>query len=214
MIYIECLFCNKIIQKNKLKVRGKKPKFCGRKCIDAYYKKLYFKPKRVSVKCGYCQTDFTCNGKFIYCSVSCRTLKNNERNRAKKSKSVCTICGSTAIGSNNWIRKYCSFDCQIKGIYGGKPPLSERSRKAQRNMRERHAPGLTYLEIRRLRIQWQKDGLVCVYCAGPFDTIDHVVPLTRGGDNMKSNLVPACRSCNSSKGQKLLSEWMPHLASR
>jgi 5-methylcytosine-specific restriction endonuclease McrA len=38
-------------------------------------------------------------------------------------------------------------------------------------------------------------------------TIDHVVPLARGGTHAPDNLVVACRSCNSSRGAKLVSEW-------
>jgi hypothetical protein len=39
------------------------------------------------------------------------------------------------------------------------------------------------------------------------DTLDHVVPLVRGGTNYEGNLVPACRKCNSSKAAWLLTEW-------
>lgn len=41
-------------------------------------------------------------------------------------------------------------------------------------------------------------------------TIDHLVPLTRGGKHAPGNLVPSCKSCNSSKGNKLVSEWKPN----
>lgn len=52
-------------------------------------------------------------------------------------------------------------------------------------------------------------GSQCQYCKKEADTIDHVIPLARGGSNDISNLVPACRSCNSSKQAKLISEWRP-----
>lgn len=42
----------------------------------------------------------------------------------------------------------------------------------------------------------------CVYC-GASDrklTQDHVIPLSKGGSHTKTNVVPACRSCNSKKG--------------
>lgn len=49
----------------------------------------------------------------------------------------------------------------------------------------------------------------CVYCGGHANTVDHVQPLDRGGWEHESNLVPACKSCNSSKGASLLTEWFP-----
>jgi 5-methylcytosine-specific restriction endonuclease McrA len=43
----------------------------------------------------------------------------------------------------------------------------------------------------------------CFWCAEPADlTIDHVVPVSRGGRHEVSNIVGACRRCNSSKGAK------------
>lgn len=39
----------------------------------------------------------------------------------------------------------------------------------------------------------------CAYCGADFETIDHVVPLSRGGPNDRTNVVPACLSCNCSK---------------
>lgn len=50
----------------------------------------------------------------------------------------------------------------------------------------------------------------CVYCGTTPKklTMDHVVPLSRGGHHSPLNIVPACKSCNSSKGAKLLHEWL------
>ena len=45
------------------------------------------------------------------------------------------------------------------------------------------------------------DG-TCAYCLGPASTVDHVLPVSRGGDNAMCNLVLACRSCNSRKHSK------------
>lgn len=50
----------------------------------------------------------------------------------------------------------------------------------------------------------------CHWCCKRFDgdrEIDHVVPLSRGGKHIPDNLVAACKSCNSSKCNKLISEW-------
>jgi 5-methylcytosine-specific restriction endonuclease McrA len=46
-------------------------------------------------------------------------------------------------------------------------------------------------------------GGMCWICgARPGDTVDHVKPLTRGGSNWPANLRPACRPCNTSKGNR------------
>lgn len=45
-------------------------------------------------------------------------------------------------------------------------------------------------------------GIKCVYCGGPFECIDHAIPLSRGGLHTPSNLLPSCAACNTSKGAK------------
>lgn len=50
----------------------------------------------------------------------------------------------------------------------------------------------------------------CVYCNKEVDNLetDHVVPLAGGGTNDISNIVPACKSCNTSKNDTPLLVWM------
>lgn len=51
----------------------------------------------------------------------------------------------------------------------------------------------------------------CAYC-GRDDvpmTEDHILAITNGGLDNKENINPACRSCNSSKGDRLLEDWLP-----
>jgi len=48
----------------------------------------------------------------------------------------------------------------------------------------------------------------CFYCGSKGRiTMDHVIPLSRGGWHSIGNLVAACKSCNSSKGTKTITEW-------
>ncbi|MDP7176128.1 MAG: HNH endonuclease signature motif containing protein, partial [SAR324 cluster bacterium] len=42
-------------------------------------------------------------------------------------------------------------------------------------------------------------------------TMDHLVPLARGGRSVKSNLVPCCKSCNTQKKNLLTIEWTEFL---
>jgi 5-methylcytosine-specific restriction endonuclease McrA len=48
----------------------------------------------------------------------------------------------------------------------------------------------------------------CAYCGSPATTWDHIVPVSKGGSTTPSNVVPACASCNSSKNDRDVAEWM------
>jgi 5-methylcytosine-specific restriction endonuclease McrA len=45
-------------------------------------------------------------------------------------------------------------------------------------------------------------GDPCSYCGDKAESVDHIVALSRGGDNNWTNLTAACRSCNSRKATK------------
>jgi 5-methylcytosine-specific restriction endonuclease McrA len=48
----------------------------------------------------------------------------------------------------------------------------------------------------------------CAYCDKEAKlTLDHVIPLSKGGKHSKDNVVAACGHCNSSKGNRTLEEW-------
>jgi hypothetical protein len=46
-------------------------------------------------------------------------------------------------------------------------------------------------------------GLPCIGCGKPSNTIDHIIPLSKGGTNDPSNLQPMCSRCNSRKADKV-----------
>ena len=48
----------------------------------------------------------------------------------------------------------------------------------------------------------------CAYCGAKHNlTMDHIVPISKGGKNVFTNIVPACKSCNSSKNSSELIAW-------
>jgi 5-methylcytosine-specific restriction protein A len=68
--------------------------------------------------------------------------------------------------------------------------------------------------------QWWKRQLArgrCYYCGKSFSprqlTMDHIVPLSRGGKSKKGNVVPACKDCNNKKKYMLPIEWEAYLES-
>ena len=78
--------------------------------------------------------------------------------------------------------------------------------------RERH-------KARTLReSQWWKRRLakgLCHYCGRPVSpkelTMDHVVPISRGGKSIKGNVVACCKDCNNAKKQLLPMEWEQYI---
>lgn len=51
-----------------------------------------------------------------------------------------------------------------------------------------------------------RDGHVCQYCGRQAENVDHVIPRSRGGRHMWSNVVAACRRCNGRKENRLPGE--------
>ena len=56
------------------------------------------------------------------------------------------------------------------------------------------------------RAVFARDGSRCQYCAAPAESIDHVVPRSKGGEHVWENVVAACRPCNTRKRDRLLAE--------
>ena len=69
-----------------------------------------------------------------------------------------------------------------------------------------------YMTLRRVQARVDLYGGLCFYCGDPADTLEHRIPVaarpSNGVVNFPSNIVPACRSCNSSKGTYLVTEWL------
>ncbi|MEK6528352.1 MAG: HNH endonuclease [Nitrospirota bacterium] len=68
------------------------------------------------------------------------------------------------------------------------------------------------------KTQWWKRKCAegkCYYCEKetiPNElTMDHIVPVIRGGKSVKNNVVPACKECNNKKKHFLPLEWGDYL---
>lgn len=92
--------------------------------------------------------------------------------------------------------------------------------------RARYAADLHYRLNRRQRVHARKRGVgpvaaeaqvflldvfgnKCAYCrAAEATTWDHIIPISQAGQTTPGNIVPACASCNSSKKDQDVWEWM------
>lgn len=91
-------------------------------------------------------------------------------------------------------------------------PWLEISEEQQRRERERAR------ELRRS--QWWKNRIatgLCHYCGEQFApaalTLDHLLPVARGGRSTRGNCVAACKECNTRKRDMLPTEWAEYLDS-
>jgi 5-methylcytosine-specific restriction protein A len=91
-----------------------------------------------------------------------------------------------------------------------------------------HFDGVDEAEIRRekekarrlRKSRWWQQKLtagLCFYCGNVFKpnelTMDHIVPLARGGKSTKDNLVACCKECNNRKKTLLPIEWEEYMES-
>ena len=52
-------------------------------------------------------------------------------------------------------------------------------------------------------------GHACIYCGSQEKiTLDHLTPISKGGDHTAENVAPACLPCNQSKGAKAVVEFL------
>ncbi|MBU4263236.1 MAG: HNH endonuclease [Proteobacteria bacterium] len=70
------------------------------------------------------------------------------------------------------------------------------------------------------RTSWWKNKIaagICYYCGRKFPlkelTMDHLIPLARGGTSSKGNIVAACKECNTRKKTLLPLEWEEYMTS-
>lgn len=66
--------------------------------------------------------------------------------------------------------------------------------------------------------QWWKNRVArgrCHWCGGTFSpdalSMDHIVPVIRGGKSSRGNVVASCKSCNNKKKHLLPIEWEEYL---
>lgn len=114
----------------------------------------------------------------------------------------CDWCGAV-FSSRKTSQRMCSYACK---------------RKAAKVRRRGQAKGwvshYTWAEVMHLFLALGKS---CAYCTKPIEgqpDPDHVVPLSRGGSNSITNILPCCGPCNSDKRDLLLGEWNADRAHR
>lgn len=107
----------------------------------------------------------------------------------------CDWCGSTYTAYRCDTR-FCTSKCK-----------SASSAMRYRARQHDAAGTFTFAEVMHLYLAF---GKCCAYCRQSIEGLpepEHVVPLSRGGSNSITNILPSCALCNSDKRDLLLHEW-------
>jgi 5-methylcytosine-specific restriction endonuclease McrA len=137
--------------------------------------------------------------------VRVRTLRTGLRK--EYFRGYCLACDTAVVMARSADKRYTQYKRWAIKNHGTYAEF-RRAMRATRRQQETAQPGdLSRSKQKVLRAQ----ATHCFYCAKELTarnrTIDHVIPLSRGGRHDTSNVVVACRSCNISKQDAMLSEW-------
>jgi 5-methylcytosine-specific restriction endonuclease McrA len=107
----------------------------------------------------------------------------------------CAWCGD-AFAATRRDMVNCTRACKVKA-----------SKSRRRGRQYGSTSHFTWAEFMRLFIKLDR---CCAYCEQRIEgqpEPDHVVPLSRGGSNSITNILPSCSACNSDKRDLLLHDW-------
>ncbi|MEV0357120.1 HNH endonuclease [Nocardia sp. NPDC050697] len=196
--------------------------YCKRKCAAGAMNERHNKRADHTPRpCLICGAEFTpARSDSRTCSVQCRNKRRYEHEPVRYEK-TCVECGRTFQAKRSDAVR-CSRQCTSMNWYERNRETQiaratewNRTNPARRTIVSNHrgrrraseaaGPGITHCRWVRLQRR-QRDR--CAYCAGPGPlTLDHIVPLSRGGAHAEGNMAGACGTCNYSKGASLLVEW-------
>jgi HNH endonuclease len=146
---------------------------------------------------------------------SCRCIQRSCQGCGRQFSGMghfCSPCQNTDRTCVGCGREFSGAKTRCNTCYWHSTPAPERSAQSRRAKGRRRALRLAAevagpVSARAYAAILAESG--CVYCGDPAKHVDHVRPLARGGWEHPCNLVPACATCNISKGGRLLTEWRP-----
>lgn len=216
---------------------GRKRKFCSHECRQQFHNRLKIEKnrnrtgKRIGdydrtptvvrkrkARCRRCGSEFVRTApNSQFCSPECRFPSQAKATVYQK---ICIMCEGR-FTTKKEAKATCSNRCNMRLRYEQSPgsvaqrvrewekrnPSNHRLRQGERtNRRRREVTGKVSTRdwLRALR---KAEGH-CSYCGEIAQlTIEHVVPLSRGGLHTIGNIVPACPSCNYQKKDRTVMEW-------
>jgi 5-methylcytosine-specific restriction endonuclease McrA len=225
-----CANCEKVIAKYPSQI--KEQNFCSRACHVDYKNKTGFYTKEnhpqwkgstLKLPCKHCEQMFYIKksaierglGRGTFCSRQCQKDHGSVLKECKSCGKEFRVKKShDQLGNGIYCSRKC-YNADYGIVYSGEnnpnyknaqcyTPEYDRRKQHERRAKKQSNGG-TYTQK-----QWQdlcdKYGNKCLCCkrSDVALTVDHVIPIKKGGSNDISNLQPLCKSCNSKKHLKII----------
>lgn len=200
-----CLFCSAPFicnESNELK------KYCSQECGHKA-RKNKVKTERQCVTCS--KPFATAFDHQRFCSTVCRLADRfvrvyGERSKPTQYTSTCAWCNEAIVKDTPFYHPtHYHRDCAKK---------AERARYRLKTIKRQGASTGIRISVDELA---ERDGFICYLCNGQVDmtvprlspngaTVDHIVPISRGGLDTLENIKLTHWKCNRAKGAKLIEE--------
>lgn len=175
-------------------------KYCSNKCRNNT-SNIY------TGQCNGCGSSFVSRYKKKYCSDSCY------HKQVVPYKDNCIVCGNKFV-VNYGAEKYCSNKCRKKQM--------ALIRKRYRHIKGNHRKRARYFNVKYEKVDktnvFERDNYKCTKCGVKCDiskvgtnhdeepTLDHIIPMSKGGPHTYDNVQTLCRNCNTKKGNSLIGQ--------
>lgn len=150
-----------------------------------------------------------------FCSTECREARKRmqmreyaaRRSAARQRTVVCENpeCATTVTTGDTRVR-YCSDACRDRhfhAVHGWRVNSPEKMKAIYMRRRARKVKIGGSSTPEQIAGRVAMFGGKCWMCGGPYEHLDHVIPVVRGGSDWPANLRPACARCNLSKNDRM-----------
>ena len=195
---------------------------CSRRCTSTASNRRNYvsNAERACVECG--AFFVPTRSDRIVCSRRCR-MRRGYLSRVKCVRDfICAHCAGV-FQAVRCDAAYCSPQCSKRGYYASnrarliarsvqwaiENPDRMQARRRERRARKRGNPGSVGVQVQDWLRLVNRHSHCCAYC-GSYAAVlhmDHVIPLAKGGRHAIGNVLPACPTCNHSKGATFLFQW-------
>lgn len=152
--------------------------------------------------CPICEKQFEGKLSVVYCSKTCCNRKVHGKGKYKKIEfHTCVVCGEK-FKSNHSNAKTCSKECR-----NYRDRITRTSRYKSLREKGLFEENVTLNNVfKKYDGKCQKCGKLlsfeCSCLSDDYPSIDHIVPISKGGVHTWENVQLLCRKCNYEKGSK------------